>query len=78
MAKSLVEYAKENPSRHGKSCWVCELPEAEEINIGIRNGLYPTQIREWLINECGYNKDICSAAKLNCHKQRGHHEKKSS
>ncbi len=78
MAKSLVEYAKENPAKRGAICWACGIPEAEEVNSGLRSGLYPTQIREWLVNECGYDVNVCTVAKIHMHKQKGHHEKKSA
>jgi hypothetical protein len=89
MADSLMNYARKNPTHKGTPCWVCsqtQIVEVEEngnkvakpvidfINSGLKQGLYPTQIREWLINELGYNVQECTATRLANHKQRRHHE----
>jgi len=77
MGKSLKDYAVANPPHKGPVCWVCTLPQRVEIDQALRSGLYPTLIREWLINECGYKPSECSIPKVQGHHSRGHHEKPS-
>jgi hypothetical protein len=77
MGKSLADYAVVNPQRNNKVCWVCTCPFRQEIDEGMRSGLYSTLIREWLVNEHGYKITECTLARLQNHFARGHHEKSS-
>ena len=73
MTKSLQAYAKENPPSRGKVCWVCELPQREEIDECLRNGMMQTTVREWLINEHGMDRSVCKITGLNYHISKDHH-----
>lgn len=74
MTKTLVEFSKANPNPHGGKCWVCTLPEKNEIDEALRTGQsQPVQIREWLINECGYGSDVCTSTRIAGHVQRRHY-----
>lgn len=53
---SLVEFAKANPQyTTGTTAWITMLPEWEAIrDAWVTGAATGTQIREWLIKECGY------------------------
>lgn len=65
---SLKDYAGANPAGP-RRCWVCNLPEREEIDEGIRNGTTNGVIRRWLINVRGYIETDATCDKLRRHRE---------
>ena len=57
-------------------CWVCGLPEREEIDQELRNDVAVSIIVRWLTYECGY--DDASADVVSGHKRRKHYEKEAA
>ena len=55
MAKraTLAEFAAAHPTR-GSGCWMCTIPEREEIEEARRNRVQISVIVDWLNGECGY------------------------
>jgi hypothetical protein len=74
--KPLEEYVRTKLKKNN-NCWVCNLPQRDEINNGIRAGLRAAPIREWLINEIGVDPQICTIRKISYHIGNSHHEKSS-
>ena len=52
--QSLTEFAKNNRAKPGIVAWLETIPEWEECCKGWESGLTRTQVRSWLIEECGY------------------------
>jgi len=64
---TLKEYAIANPNKPQR-CWVCILPEREEIDEAIRNGTSNGVIRRWLISVKGYKETDATPDKLRRHR----------
>ena len=75
---SLSDFAKATPPNHGGvACWVCNIPEADEINAAYSNGTQAGIIQDWLIEHCGYDPGTATQAKIKGHFQNGKHHLKT-
>ena len=63
---SLSDYAATNPdTTAGPIAWLPSLPEWEAIRTAWESGtVSATQIRGWLINECGYPTTVATYARV--------------
>jgi len=61
----------------GEGCWVCGLPEREEIDEAFRTTprLGAVPIVKWLITEKGYKPETIPTKSLEAHKRNGHHSR---
>ena len=73
---SLAVYAKTHSVTSGKLCTVCNLPQAEEINEALRNGVGPTTILNWLREEVGLTE--VTESHVAGHKRRHHHQREEA
>lgn len=62
--KPLVDFANEMPTRVGPLPWLETIPEWDEVLTGWRSGLTQSQIREWLIVECGYTPEQVTPSRM--------------
>jgi len=60
----------------GQGCWVCGLPERDEIDAAFNDipRLGAVNIVKWLIAEKGYDPDSIPTKSLEGHKRNGHHK----
>lgn len=66
--EDLKAFAKDNPIRRGKRCWLCHIPEASAINASVRQGfLTPSQVWKWLIEKKGYPAREVTKSRINGH-----------
>ena len=54
--RSLATFAAERKTGPGPKCWVCQIPEVQEVNQGIKDGMRPVAIVDWLRDDCGYGE----------------------
>ncbi len=75
MRKSLAEYSKSHPTNQGgRICWACTIPQTQEINEARRSGVSLAVIRQWLLDECGYDEDVATHGRMHGHfDARKHH-----
>ena len=82
-AKSLAAYAKANPQHHNGRCWMCNIPERDEVHAYCealatdgqkRKGIPVRSIFLWLRDECGY-AGTATYGKVHNHFQNNHHER---
>lgn len=59
----------------GFSCWACGIPQRAEVDTALRKGMSVGVIRRWLIDECGYPESAVTRAKIQNHRDKGHHER---
>lgn len=69
---SLAAFAKANPRWGGCRCFICNLPEREEIDRNRAAGVSAMTICDWLVHEKG--RDGATRNKVNGHFVSGHHE----
>lgn len=71
---SLTEYAATNPAPvSGPIAWLPNLPEWPAIRTAWETGTVTgTQIRDWLINECGYPADMVTYARVGGYLSKNH------
>lgn len=62
--KSLTEFAKANRQKPGIVAWLETIPEWEECCKGWDAGLSRTQVRLWLIEECGYSAEDATVSRM--------------
>ena len=75
MTINLVDFVKTKKPKP-LSCWLCNIPQREEIEKAkTEQSVSSTIIREWLINEHKYTKDVATITRIDYHFKRGHHEK---
>jgi hypothetical protein len=80
--RSLAEFA-ETASQRIANCTICRLPEREEIDAARRkrdedpgfHGGRQSIILKWLLEECGYGKDVVTYERIDHHFRAGHHRK---
>ena len=74
---SLEEFEKKDGGKAGRQCWVCSIPEREEIDQALHRNASSGLILRWLLNERGYSKSEATRNKVANHKEKGHHEHKA-
>ena len=62
--RSLSEFVSDRPTRVVPLPWLETIPEWEAILEGWQNGFTQSQIRAWLIEECGYSSDDATPARM--------------
>lgn len=62
-----------NARPRGKPCWVCGIPEREELERAKDAGVGPSAMQHWLINDCGYSKEIVTTNRLAGHFAKNKH-----
>lgn len=63
--KALTAFAAEFPAnRPGLTAWIESIAEWPEVLAGWQAGVTKGQIRQWLIDECGYDATIVTPARL--------------
>lgn len=62
---SLADFAAAT-GRLRQKCWLCTIPEREEVEAARRNGVFVSTIVEWLREACGYG-DLATPNKVNNH-----------
>lgn len=73
-SRSLADFAKEYEARpRGKPCFLCGLPEREEIDAARNAGVGVTAIREWLVEEKGYSADEVTVSRMSSHFHKAKH-----
>lgn len=70
---SLVAFAEARGRLQGRACWVCELPQVQEINAAWAGGVRAKAIVEWLDEEHGVKEPACYSRLVN-HFTRGHNK----
>ena len=78
---TLKDYAASGKGlkKPGTPCWLCGIPERQEIDEAFRSEDPPTSetlIRRWLIDERGYAPELVTPNKIHHHKSAGHHERR--
>ena len=62
---TLDEFAAANPRpRTGYAAWVESIPEWPDVKAGWEKGYTQAQIRNWLIEACGYSPDVATRTRL--------------
>ena len=62
---SLTDFAAKNPvNSPGFGAWIESIPEFPEVLAGWRAGISQSQIRRWLIEECGYEATLATRNRL--------------
>lgn len=51
---ALTEFAATHKNKPGTPCWLCGLPERDEIDAALKKGVPQPAIVAWLRQECGY------------------------
>lgn len=73
-SRSLTEFAQEYEARpRGKPCFLCGLPEREEMDAARNAGVGVTAIREWLIQERDYKPEEVTVSRLSGHFHKSKH-----
>lgn len=57
MTKSLEEFVGSEKKTKRTVCWVCNIPECQEIEEGFEKGIPVNTIVRWLKNECDYGTE---------------------
>lgn len=74
MRKSLTDFAQVNPQHHNGRCWMCNIPERDEVHTAYASGAASFKtIYLWLRDECGH-PDV-TQGKVHNHFQNRHHER---
>lgn len=71
--RSLTNFAKANPQHHNGRCWMCNIPERDEVHAAYVAGVPPKTIFLWLRDECEH-PDV-TYAKVHMHLQNRHYER---
>jgi hypothetical protein len=77
---TLADYAASGQGlkRPGTTCWICNLPEREEVDAALREGTSVGVIRRWLIDVRGYSEGLATRNKIENHRNKGHHERSTA
>jgi hypothetical protein len=70
MVATLEEFTKADQPK--TRCFVCNMPEREEIEAGRAKGITIPSIRNWLVAECGYDPRDLKDERLRKHWRAGH------
>lgn len=71
----LTEFAESRPTKQGRPCWTCSLPERAEIDAAKRDRTVSVpQIIDWLVEVKGYDPAEARRSRLENHFQSGHHK----
>lgn len=58
---SLATFAETSRSKPGTPCWLCGIPERDEVDGAATAGVRKTVIRRWLAEVCGYGAEATVA-----------------
>lgn len=62
---SLTEWAAQNPHHSPAVAWLPSIPEFDAVKEAWLSGtVTQNQIRRWLIEECGYDEDTVTVARV--------------
>ena len=64
---NLTEFAQEHPNHRGTKCWLGSLPELDEVETAHKNGIGPSLIIKWLIEDKGYPERQVTMGKVTSH-----------
>ena len=74
---TLQEYAASGLGlkKPGTQCWLCGIPEREEVDICLRQDMSIGVILRWLIDVRGYKPAEATRNKVGKHRDARHHER---
>lgn len=70
--RNLADFAAERITKKGPPCWLCSIPEAREVNQGLRDGVKQAALLDWLRDDCGYG-ETATVHKVVNHLKNRHH-----
>ncbi len=74
--RPLEEFAAEVRAKKVARCWVCEIPERDDLEKNYAQGVPVGTLIRWLIEECGYSRQDATPGKFQNHFYRSkHHDK---
>jgi hypothetical protein len=74
---SLIDYAASGKGlkKPGTQCWVCGIPERDEIDRCLREGMSVGVILRWLLDVRHYPSSEATRNKVQNHRNARHHER---
>jgi hypothetical protein len=61
---SLAEFASAHVVKTGATAWITTIPEWDEVSAAYQNGVRLTVIRQWLVDECGYEQSVATYQRI--------------
>lgn len=68
-AADLDAYAEEHKKKPGPPCWLCGIPERQLIEEGRKRGKTYLTLVGFLVERCGYPKDVATYSRVSSHLQ---------
>lgn len=62
----LLDFYRTRTLKYG-TCWMCGIPEKQEIDEAIAGGVTQGAIRVWLIEHRGYTPDVVKGCRVRRH-----------
>lgn len=69
----ILAFAKKNPPRHGRTCYVCGLPNVVDLNAAFASGVMVATLHRYLTEKMAMDPEALTKHRLHYHFGQKHH-----